>query len=85
MLIQKLWFCVRLAISIWSCCLQKRKLIQSFQMSELKKEPIVKIVNYLKDNEEITTAKGIEITGKSEAQVRRYLKALCDYQKKKTY
>ena len=27
-------------------------------MSELKKEPIVKIVNYLKDNEEITTVKG---------------------------
>lgn len=47
-------------------------------MSELKKEPIVKIVNYLKDNEEITTAKGVEITGKSEAQVRRYLKVLCN-------
>ena len=56
----------------------KKKLIQSFQMSELRKEPIVKIVNYLKDNEEITTAKGVEITGKSEAQVRRYLKVLCD-------
>ena len=41
-------------------------------------EPIVKIVNYLKDNEEITTAKGVEITGKSEAQVRRYLKVLCN-------
>jgi ATP-dependent DNA helicase RecG len=47
-------------------------------MSELKKEPIVKIVNYLKGNEEITTAKGVEITGKSEAQVRRYLKVLCN-------
>ena len=48
-------------------------------MSELRKEPIAKIVNYLKDNEEITTAKGVEITGKSEAQVRRYLKVLCDW------
>ena len=48
-------------------------------MSELKKESIVKIVNYLKENEEITTAKGIEITGKSEAQVRRYLRTLCDF------
>ena len=47
-------------------------------MSELNKEPIVKITNYLKDNEEITTAKGVEITGKSEAQVRRYLKILCN-------
>ena len=47
-------------------------------MSELRKEPIVKIVNYLKDNEEITTAKGVEITGKQEAQVRRYLKVLCN-------
>lgn len=37
----------------------------------------MKILNYLKDNEEITTAKGVEITGKSEAQVRRYLKVLC--------
>ena len=52
--------------------------IMSEKMSELKKEPIVKIVNYLKDNEEITTAKGVEITGKSEAQVRRYLKVLCN-------
>ena len=52
--------------------------IMSEKMSELRKEPIVKIVNYLKDNEEITTAKGVEITGKSEAQVRRYLKVLCD-------
>ncbi|MGO5072211.1 ATP-binding protein [Roseburia faecis] len=50
--------------------------IMSGKMSELRKEPIVKIVNYLKDNEEITTAKGVEITGKSEAQVRRYLKVL---------
>lgn len=52
--------------------------IMSEKMSELRKEPIVKIVNYLKDNEEITTAKGVEITGKSEAQVRRYLKVLCN-------
>ena len=52
--------------------------IMSEKMSELKKEPIVQIVNYLKGNEEITTAKGMEITGKSEAQARRYLKALCD-------
>ena len=52
--------------------------IMSGKMSESRKEPIVKIVNYLKDNEEITTAKGVEITGKSEAQVRRYLKVLCN-------
>jgi ATP-dependent DNA helicase RecG len=52
--------------------------IMNKKVSELRKEPIIKIVNYLKENEEITTAKGIEITGKSEAQVRRYLKALCD-------
>lgn len=47
-------------------------------MSELKKEPIAKIMSYLKDNDNITTAKGMEITGKSEAQVRRYLKLLCE-------
>lgn len=52
--------------------------IMSEKMSELKKEPIIKIVNYLKENEEITTAKGVEITGKSQAQVRRYLKVLCN-------
>lgn len=73
-----LWSCVRMAIVFWSCCQQKRRLLQSFLTSELKKEPIVKIVNYLKDNEEITTAKGVEITGKSEAHVRRYLKVLCN-------
>lgn len=38
----------------------------SEKMSELKKEPIAKIVNYLKENEVITTTKGMEITGKSE-------------------
>lgn len=53
--------------------------IMNEKMSELKKEPIVKIVDYLKENEEITTAKGVEITGKSEAQVRRYLKVLCNF------
>lgn len=53
--------------------------IMSEKMSELKKEPIIKIINYLKYNKEITTAKGIEITGKSEAQVRRYLKVLCNF------
>ena len=48
------------------------------KMSEIKNEPIVKIMEYLKHNDEITTAKGVEITGKSEAQVRRYLKSLCN-------
>lgn len=52
--------------------------IMSEKMSELKKESIVKIVDYLKYNEEITTSKGMEITGRSEAQVRRYLKFLCN-------
>ena len=46
--------------------------------SELKSEPVVKIMDYLEHNNEITTAKGMEITGKSEAQVRRYLKGLCN-------
>ncbi len=53
-------------------------MIRSFWMSGLKKEPIAKIIDYLKNNDEITTTKGMEITGKSAAQVRRYLKVLCD-------
>lgn len=52
--------------------------IMSEFMNGKMKEPIQKIVEYLKSNNEITTAKGMEITGKSEAQVRRYLKNLCD-------
>lgn len=52
--------------------------IMSEKMSGLKKEPIAKIIDYLKNNDEITTTKGMEITGKSAAQVRRYLKVLCD-------
>jgi len=48
------------------------------KVSEIKHEPIVKIMEYLEQNDEITTAKGVEITGKSEAQVRRYLKGLCN-------
>lgn len=51
-------------------------------MSELMrgkmKEPLEKILEYLKDNTEITNAIGQELTGKSTAQVRRYLKVLCD-------
>lgn len=51
-------------------------------MSELlsgkMKDPLEKILEYLKDNEEITNAIGRQLTDKSAAQVRRYLKALCD-------
>ena len=51
-------------------------------MSELisgkMKEAIQQILEYLKFNNTITTTKGMEVTGKSEAQVRRYLKMLTD-------
>ncbi|MBD5550339.1 MAG: hypothetical protein HDQ96_04070 [Lachnospiraceae bacterium] len=42
------------------------------------KEPVQRILEYLKENDTITTTIGKEITGKSEAQVRRYLKVLTD-------
>ncbi len=47
-------------------------------MSGKMKKPIQQILEYLKYNNTITTTKGMEITGKSEAQVRRYLKVLTD-------
>lgn len=47
-------------------------------MGEIKNEAILKLVKYLEENGQITTDIGIEITGKSAAQVRRYLKSLCD-------
>lgn len=51
-------------------------------MSELMggkaKRAIQQILEYLKANDTITTKKGMEVTGKSEAQVRRYLKVLTD-------
>ena len=47
-------------------------------MSGKMKEPVQQILEYLKDNNTITTTIGKEITGKSEAQVRRYLKVLSD-------
>ena len=47
-------------------------------MSGKMKEPIQRILEYLKENVTITTTIGKEITGKSEVQVRRYLKALTD-------
>ena len=56
-------------------------------MSGKMKEPVQQTLEYLKDNNTITTTMGKEITGKSEAQVRRYLKALSDcgvIQSKKT-
>lgn len=52
--------------------------IMSELMSGKRKEPIQRIIEYIMCNNEITTVKGVEITGKSEAQVRRYLKYLRD-------
>lgn len=52
--------------------------IMSELMSGKMKEPLERILDYLKDNTEITNAIGQELTGKSAAQVRRYLNALCD-------
>ena len=52
--------------------------IMSELMSGKMKEPVQKILEYLKNNDTITTMIGKEITGKSEAQVRRYLKTLTD-------
>lgn len=52
--------------------------IMSELMSGKKKEPVQQILEYLKNHTTITTATGKEITGKSEAQVRRYLKVLTD-------
>ena len=48
------------------------------KMSEIQNEAILRIMQYLNGNSEITTKIGSEITGKSIAQVRRYLKILCD-------
>ena len=45
--------------------------IMSELMSEKMKEPVQQILEYLKNNDTITTMIGKEITGKSEAQVRR--------------
>ncbi len=47
-------------------------------LSGKMKEPVQQILEYLKNNDVITTTIRKEITGKSEAQVRRYLKALTD-------
>ncbi len=47
-------------------------------MSGKMKEPVQQILEYLKDNDTITTTIGKKITGKSEVQVRRYLKVLTD-------
>lgn len=54
------------------------KRIVSELMSGKKKVAIQQILEYLKTNDMITTKKGMEVTGKSEAQVRRYLKVLAD-------
>lgn len=41
-------------------------------------EKMQQILEYLRFNDTITTKKGMEATGKSEAQIRRYLKVLTD-------
>ena len=60
--------------------LQSKKMneLMEKKLSEIKNEAILKLVEYLKENGKITTDIGVELTGKSVAQVRRYLKALCD-------
>ena len=57
---------------------EKATEILNKKISEVKNDAIVRIVEYLDDNNMITTDIGVEITGKSVAQVRRYLKILCD-------
>ncbi|MCM1467304.1 MAG: hypothetical protein NC086_04085, partial [Alistipes sp.] len=52
--------------------------IMSGLMSGKMKKPVQQLLEYLKNYDTITTTIGKEITGKSEAQVRRYLKALTD-------
>ena len=42
-----------------------------------RKEMLTRLVRYVELEKQITTAKGVELTGKSEAQVRRYLNELC--------
>ena len=53
-------------------------MVMSELISGKMKEAIQQILEYLKFNDTITTTKGMEVTGKSEAQVRRYLKVLTD-------
>jgi nitrogen fixation/metabolism regulation signal transduction histidine kinase len=48
------------------------------KMNEIKNGSLVKLIEYLEKYNQITTIQGVEITGKSEAQVRRYLKTLCN-------
>ncbi len=52
--------------------------IMSELMNGKMKEPVQQIFEYLKNHDTITTTIGKKITGKSEAQVRRYLRALTD-------
>ena len=47
-------------------------------MSEKTKSSLEKITKYLEENTEVTNAIGQKLTGKSPAQVRRYLKILCN-------
>jgi len=47
-------------------------------MNGKMKKPLKQILKYLEANTEITNAIGQELTGKSAAQVRRYLQVLCD-------
>lgn len=47
-------------------------------LSEREKTRMSKILNYLKDHEQINSAIVCELTGKSTATVNRYLNRLCD-------
>jgi ATP-dependent DNA helicase RecG len=47
-------------------------------LSEAEKKKLESILIYLRDNDSLDNAKGRELTGKSAATVKRYLKRLCE-------
>ena len=57
---------------------ENKEILLNKKMNEIKNGSLVKLIEYLEKHNQITTIQGVEITGKSEAQVRRYLKTLCN-------
>ena len=57
---------------------ENKEILLNKKMNEIKNGSLVKLIEYLEKYNQITTIQGVEITGKSEAQVRRYLKTLCN-------
>lgn len=64
--------------SVINNSVKKNDRIMTESLTEKEEKTMVAILNYLRDNNTISNEIGRDLTGKSEATVKRYLGRLCE-------